>query len=137
MRSVYRFLLIGALHKQRGDHNAIHPWRALFMLSLSTALYVTSLAHWLFTDQYLAFMEMEGQSFFSIKDFDGSLLTVFVFTVVLYIVFRSTYPGIVQEFKATKRKGRYYGVFLLYLFPSFLAFLITQGHFLGYSFLVS
>lgn len=131
IKKIYRTLFLGALKPQRGDHHNVHYFRGLFWLGLSTALYVTSIAHWLLKDQFLAFDQMEGDSYLSLKDFDGSFLSVFIFLLVFMFIFSRTYRDIVQEYKASSRRGYRYRWFLLYHLPSFLAFVFTRGYFLG------
>lgn len=132
INKVYKALYLGALHRQRGDGSNIHSWRSLWWLSLSTALYITTLLHGIFAEQYIAFDKMEGEGLFSIKSFDGSLLTIFILTVILIFVFIFGYPGIIEEFKALsrKRKGRLYSLFLLYFFGSFIVAFWGYGYFL-------
>ena len=132
IHKVYKTLYLGALHRQRGDRSNIHSWRSLWWLSLSTALYITTLLHGIFAEQYIAFDKMKGEGLFSIKSFDGSLLTIFILTVILIFVFIFSYPGIIEEFKALsgKRKGRLYRLFLLYFFGSFIVAFWGYGYFL-------
>lgn len=131
IKKIYQTLFLGALKPQRGDHNNVHYFRSLFWLGLSTALYVTSIAHWLFKKQFLAFDQLEGDSYFSLKDFDGSFLSVFILILVFMFVFARSYPDIVVQYKASSRRGYRYRWFLLYHLPSFLAFVFTRGYFLG------
>ena len=131
IKKIYKTLFLGALQPQRGDHHNVHYFRGLFWLGLSTALYVTSIAHGLFKNQFLAFDQMEGDSYFSIKDFDGSFLSIFVLTLLFMFIFSRTYRDIVEEYRASKRRGYRYRWFLLYFLPSFLAFVFSRGYFLG------
>ena len=127
IKRFFRFLLLGALRKQRGDHTNVYFSRAAFWVSLSTSLYTTSLAHWLFTDQFIAFSKMDGEGLFSLKNFDGSYLMAGLLTICLTITFFFMYwPQIVTEFKESKRRGMRYSIFLLYFLPSFLCFAYTR-----------
>ncbi|PWL28316.1 MAG: hypothetical protein DCO95_13130, partial [Roseivirga sp. XM-24bin3] len=65
---------------------------------------------------------------FSIKNFDGSYLSVGLLTIGLFITyFFIFWPNIVVEFKESTKKGMRYSLFLLYFLPSFLAFVYTRG----------
>ena len=129
VRNIFKYLLIGALHRQRGDHTNIYLSRALFWISLSTSLYITSAAHLLFQKQFEAFSKQDGKGLFSLKNFDGSYLMAIFFTISLLITFFFVYgPPVVDEFKQNKRKVMWYWVFLLYLLPSFLVFLYTRHY---------
>lgn len=129
IKKFFRFLLLGALHRQRGDHRNIYFSRASFWVALSTSLYMTSLAHWLFKDQFAAFSKMEGEGLFSYKSFDGSFLMAGLLTIGLMITFLFVYwPQTVDEFKNSERKGMRYRVFLCYFLPSFLAFVLSRGY---------
>lgn len=133
MKQFFRFILLGALHRQRGDRSNIYFSRAAFWVALSTSLYITSLAHWLFQKQFIAFSKVEGETLFSYKDFDGSYLMAGLLTLGLMITFFFVYwPQIVDQFKESKAKGWRYGIFLLYFFPSFLAFVMTRGFVFGF-----
>jgi hypothetical protein len=133
MKQFFGFLLLGALHRQRGDHSNIYFSRAAFWVALSTSLYVTSLAHWIFQKQFITFSKMKGESLFSYKDFDGSYLMAGLLTLGLMITFFFVYwPEIVVQFKESKKKGSRYGIFLLYFLPSFLAFVWTRGFVFGF-----
>lgn len=128
MKRFFKFLLIGAMHRQRGDHRNIYFSRAAFWVALSTSLYLTSIAHWLLADQFAAFSKMKGEGLFSYKSFDGSYLMAGLLTVSLCITFFFLYyPQIVDEFKSSKKKGARYSLFLLYFLPSFIAFVFSQG----------
>jgi len=133
MKQFFRFLLLGALHRQRGDRSNIYFSRASFWVALSTSMYITSLANWFFQDQFIAFSKVKGEGLFSYKSFDGSFLMAGLLTLTLMITFLFLYwPQIVDEFKASKSKGSRYALFLLYFFPSFLAFIWTRGQIVGY-----
>ena len=128
MKQFFRFLLLGGLHRQRGDRSNIYFSRAAFWVALSTSLYVTSLAHWLFQAQFIAFSKVKGEGLFSYKSFDGSYLMAGLLTFGLTISFFFVYwPQIVDEFKELPRKGWRYTVFLLYFLSSFVAFVLTRG----------
>ena len=126
---VFKYLLIGALHRQRGDRSNIYLSRALFWLSLSTSLYITSAAHMLFQPQFEAFSKMKGEGLFSLKSFDGSFLMAGLLTIALMVTFFFVYgPPLVEEFKENKRKGMWYRIFLLYFLPSFVVFALTRNY---------
>ena len=130
IKRVYNTLFLGALKPQRGDHNNIHYFRGLFWLALSTSLYLTSLAHWLLKEQFLVWNKLEGESLFSIKDFDGSFLLAFIIMVIFMFLFARSYPDIVEQYRTSNRRGYRYRWFLLYFLPSFLAFVFSRGYFL-------
>ena len=133
MKQFFRFLLLGALYRQRGDRSNIYFSRAAFWVALSTSLYITSLANWFFQDQFIAFSKVKGEGLFSYKSFDGSFLMAGLLTITLMITFFFIYwPQIVDQFKESTYKGRRYRIFLLYFFPSFLAFVWTRGLIVGY-----
>ncbi|GEM_PF-5536816 len=128
IKQFFRFLLLGALHRQRGDHRNIYFSRAAFWVALSTSLYLTSLAHWLFSAQFKAFSKLEGDGLFSYKSFDGSYLLGGLLTVGLFVTFFFIYwPQIVDEFKQSEKKGLRYSLFLLYLLASILLVVYTRG----------
>lgn len=128
IKRFFKFLLLGALHRQRGDHSNIFFSRAAFWVALSTSLYITSVAHWVLQDQFIAFSKLKGESFFSYKDFDGSYLSVGLLTIGLFITYFFVFwPNIVVDFKESKKKGMRYSLFLLYFLPSFIAFVYTRG----------
>lgn len=128
IRRFFKFLLLGALHRQRGDHSNIFFSRAAFWVALSTSLYITSLAHWVLQDQFIAFSQLKGEGLFSIKNFDGSYLTAGLLTIGLFITYFFVFwPNIVVEFKESSKKGMRYSFFLLYFLPSFIAFVYTRG----------
>ncbi|MDW3196813.1 MAG: hypothetical protein R8G66_30840 [Cytophagales bacterium] len=60
MRQIFRVLLLGALHQQRGDRSNIYFSRSAFWVAFSTSLYITSLANWFFQDQFIAFSKVQG-----------------------------------------------------------------------------
>ncbi len=132
IKKIFGFLLMGALRKQRGD-GGTYFLRAAFWVALSTSMYITSIAHLLFEEQFLAFSKVRGESLFSYKHFDGSFLCAGLLTFALMITFFwFYYPQIVDDFKASTRKGMRYSVFLLYFLPSFVFFLMTRGQIVGY-----
>lgn len=134
INKMYKNLFIGALHKQRGDHNNIHYWRSLLWISLASALYLTTIAHWVFAKQYIAFSKVTGDGLFSIKSYNGSLLTIFVLTIIMLVIFLKSFPGIVEDFKATdmRRKKFLYRIYLyLYHLPSFVVCAYSYMYFLG------
>ena len=133
----FKVLLLGALRPQRGDAGNLHWFRSVFWVSLSTALYLTSALQALFTKQYLAFRELEGTGLFSLQNFDGSALTILILTLGLFAFFLFAYPNVLADYREAKNRGAKYSLFLLYFLPSFVIFLLSQGHYLGYSFLVS
>lgn len=125
--NIFKYLLIGALHRQRGDRSNIYLSRAIFWVSMSTSLYITSGAHLLFQKQFEAFSKLDGEGLFSLKNFDGSYLMAIFLTIALTITFFFVYgPPLVEEFKQNKRKVLWYWLFLLYFLPSFVAFLYTR-----------
>ena len=130
---VYKTLFIGSLRPQRGGGRKIRFFRGLLWLSLSTACYATTLLQITFADQYIAFSKMEGESLFSIKDFDGSLLTVFILTIGFMLLFFWHYVNVVEDYWQAKRRGLYYSLFLLYFFTSFIVFVFSKEYFLGVS----
>jgi hypothetical protein len=133
VRKIFEFLLMGALYKQRGDSSNIYFSRAALWVSLSTSMYITSLVNWLFPDQIKAFNELEGESFISYKDFDGSFLMAGLLTFFLMVTAYFVYwPNIVVDFKESTRKGMRYSVFLLYFLPSFVVFFLTRAVITGY-----
>ena len=133
MKQVVRFLLLGALYRQRGDRSNIYFSRAAFWVALSTSLYLTSLTQWVFKAQFIAFSKVKGEGLFSYKNFDGSFLMAGLLTLGLMITFFLVYwPQIVDQFKESQRKGMRYSIFLLYFLPSFLAFVFTRGMVVGY-----
>ena len=126
---VFRYLLIGALHRQRGDRRNIYLSRALFWVSLSTSLFITSAANVLFQRQFESFSKMDGEGLFSLKNFDGSYLMAIGLTIVLFIAFFFMYgPPVVEEFKQNKRKVLWYWVFLLYTLASIVFFLFARQY---------
>lgn len=128
IRNFFKFLLIGALKKQRGDYTNIYLSRAIFWVALSTSLYLTSLAHYLIPDQFIAFSKLESDSLFSYKNFDGSYLMAGILTIALMVTFLFAYgPPVVSEFKESKRKVLRYNIFLLYFLSSFFTFVFTMG----------
>ncbi|OEK06357.1 hypothetical protein [Roseivirga misakiensis] len=128
IRNFFKFLLLGALHKQRGDHTNIYLSRAIFWVSLSTSLYLTSLAHYLIPDQFIAFSKLESDSLFSYKSFDGSYLMAGLLTIGLMIAFFFVYGlPLIDEFKESKKRGMRYRVFLLYFLLSIITFVFTMG----------
>lgn len=136
VRKIYNTLFLGALKKQRGDHRTIHYLRSLFWISLSTSLYCTTLLHWIFAEQYIAFSKLKGEGFFDIKGFNGSLLTIFFFIIIFVVVFIRSFPNIVVEFKELdpRRKSYFYRWFLLYHLPSFVVYVYGYMFFLGTTF---
>ena len=71
---------------------------------------------------------MKGDSLFSIKDFDDSLLTV-----AFMVLFFWNFVNIAEDYHQSKRRGLFYSCFLLYFFGSFIAFIFSKSYFPGIS----
>lgn len=129
IKHFFNYLLIGALHKQRGDSSNIYFSRASLWVSLSTSCYLTSAFKWM---QYYFTTELNADGILSYKDFHNEYLITFILTISLMVTFLFVFwPNIIDEFKS-KRNGWHYSVFLMYFLPSFVVFAYTNAFLYGY-----
>ncbi len=131
IKRFFKYLLIGALHRQRGDRSNIYFSRASLMTSIATSLYLTSILHVVLKEQFEVVSTYVGEKLFSFTEYNGSVLIAIILTIILFISFYLLYyPNIVSEFKTSAKKRARYSIFLLYFFASFVAFLFSMGYML-------
>lgn len=131
IKKFFRYLLMGAMHKQRGDRSNLYFSRASFMVSLSTSLYLMSLFQWLLKERYLAFEKWLSEEFSSIVQSNPSFYLGAFLTIAFWIgLFFFFFIDVRQDYKGSKNKGIRYSIFLLYFFASFVAFLFSRAYML-------
>jgi len=132
IKRFFKYLLIGALHRQRGDRSNVYFSRAAFMMSIATSLYLTSILHVILKERFKVLSTFIGEQLFSFDEYHGSTLIATILGILLMITFYLVYyPNIILDFRESNRKGMRYKVFLLYFLGSFVAFLFSTSYMLG------